>query len=175
MRLAFGGGIFCSAILAQRLHRTARSFQVALLGGSRVTFAICSQSIACRRNSSDACIGLLSTLSDCTRSHRQHILLLCAVKLVPILFLDHTEIVALDIMGGIKWRTTSAINTFFPQRIARSLAIGKGQNASAGGSGHGAGAGLGACCAAGGIQRACWRPRRFRTIHDAPKDLPTRL
>jgi hypothetical protein len=58
-RLALGGGIFCSAIAAQRLHRAAISLQVDLLGGSRVTFAICSQSIACRRNSSDACIGLL--------------------------------------------------------------------------------------------------------------------
>src|SRR5262249_33503521 len=59
LRLALGGRMLCSAIFAQCLHRAAMSLQVALLGGWRVTFAICSQSIACRRNSSDACIGLL--------------------------------------------------------------------------------------------------------------------
>ena len=51
-----------------------------------------------------------------------------------------------------------------------------------GGSGHGAGAGLGACCAAGGIQRACWRPvdseqfrMRPRTCRPACETLRTEV
>jgi len=52
----FAAALWRLKVSAQRCHRSAIRFHVALLVGSRVNFAIRWQSAACLRNSSDGFI-----------------------------------------------------------------------------------------------------------------------